>query len=330
MKIQGNEKVKIQKTINDIVTEQFDARTIDHLFMGLRAFSGNYTIFREIADYIAHNDLRNQGITYCSLEAFYLSQKYLMEYTLSSLGLDITIPFPSYIKKLMKYQVDKCDEQQLRNRFNATKGGLKSKIDNLFKDDNKRKMACLRDSKISRSNLEILQYLLSFIASFPAYTQEQILSELLSVMKDNSLVFEEDKLTKQGDKIILCVLTLIHNTKYDLESGRSGECRLSCDKTSLLHSEAKYVDSEGNEVKIDQSFGNLKIHGYVPVNCDKGNFIASFPVITTNLAVEEWCENSLFFIEHQSISNHSFLSKTVRFDRTISINDNFKLVEIAS
>ena len=139
MAIQGNDKLKAQKTIDDIAKGDFDERDIDSLFMGLRAHSFNNEVLREIADFVAHNILRNKGLTNQSLEAFYLSFKYFSEYMTHQKSLDITSPFPIYIKKLMKYQIYKCDENLLREKFNVTQERLKSRIDNLFKDNKKEK-----------------------------------------------------------------------------------------------------------------------------------------------------------------------------------------------
>jgi len=102
----------------------------------LRASSYNNIIFREIADFVAHNDKRDRGLTNQSLEAMYYSLKYFLEYTSPKISLDIAKPFPIWIKKLIKYQVDKIDEEKLREKFSVGKERLKTRIDKGFKDDN--------------------------------------------------------------------------------------------------------------------------------------------------------------------------------------------------
>ena len=79
-KISGNSKEKAQKIVSRIESGKFDEIDVDSLLMLLRAFSNDHLIFREISDFVAHNDERKKGITTNSLEAFYLNLKYFIEY----------------------------------------------------------------------------------------------------------------------------------------------------------------------------------------------------------------------------------------------------------
>lgn len=142
------EKAKAQKVIDKIQDGRFDENDIDNLFMRLRAYSGEHRVFREIADFVAHNDSRYKGMTNASLEAFYLSLQYFVDYPYQDKALDVSHPIPLYIKKLMKYQVDKCDPEQLRSEFKVTPERLKSRIDNYFRDDKKAKTTELQPHKV--------------------------------------------------------------------------------------------------------------------------------------------------------------------------------------
>tara|TARA_Y100001956_G_C4086157_1_gene170747 strand:- start:749 stop:1042 length:294 start_codon:yes stop_codon:yes gene_type:complete len=90
--MKGIEKSKTQKIIDKIQNDNFDENDIDNLFMKLRAYSGGNTVFREIADFVAHNDLRDRGITNQSLQAMYYSIKYFIEYVSPKKTLDIASP----------------------------------------------------------------------------------------------------------------------------------------------------------------------------------------------------------------------------------------------
>lgn len=321
MSIKGNEKAKTQRTIDDIVSGNFDERHIDHLFMSLRAHSDSYFVFKEISHFVAHNDIRNSGITTESLEAFYLSFKYFSEYVSPKNSLDISSHFPIYIIKLMKYQIDKCEESELREKFNVTKNRLKSRIDNLFKIDKKNKIACLKKN-LSESNYKALQYILGFIGSHAAYTQEDIISELIAVLSLNKLTFKESEIKSQGDRIMLCILSLIHNSEYDFEGHKKGCCNISCEKTEILHG-VTYVDEKGEPVEVNQSYGNLQINGYVAVINNENEVTVCYPVIRTNLGVEQWCNESLFSIVKSKGGAHL---RKVDFDGAIGIGENFLLV----
>jgi hypothetical protein len=319
--IKGNERAKAQRTVNDVSAGQFDERDIDHLFISLRAHCGQHKIFREVADFVAHKEIRDEGVTNQSLQAFYLSFKYFSDYVSPKRALDIGMPFPAYIIKLMKYQVDKCDEARLRREFNATKSRLKSRIDNLFKIDNKTRTACL-SKPLSDSNLRVLHHILGFIGSHPAFTQDEIITELIEVVSINRLDFDRDAMLSQQDKIMLCILSLIHESEYDFKGHKTGYCDISCETTALPYG-VNYVDENGNPVKIEQSYGNLQINGrVVVVNSDKEVTVA-YPIITTNLDVEEWCSESLFTIEKSEGGIHF---RKVNFDGPIGVSENFRLV----
>lgn len=281
--IKGNERAKAQRTVNDVSSGRFDERDIDHLFMSLRAHCSQHKIFREIADFVAHSEIRDKGITHQSLEAFYLIFKYFSEYVSLKRALYFGMPFPAYIIKLMKYQVDKCDEAKLRQEFNVTKSRLKSRIDNLFKIDNKARTACLY-KQLTDSNFRALQHLLSFIRSHPAYTQDEIISELIEVLSINRLDFNRSAVLSQGDRIMLCILSLIHESEHDFKGHKTGYCNISCETTAVPHG-VTYID--GKPIKIEQSYGNLQINGHVVVVNSAKEVTVAYPIITTNLDVDE-------------------------------------------
>ncbi|MCK8109134.1 hypothetical protein MTF64_19840, partial [Pseudoalteromonas sp. 2CM41L] len=76
--MKGIEKNKAQKLILKIEKGQFDENDIDSLFMRMRAHSNKMPVFREIADFVAHNDQRDRGcsgqlILATVLESWYLT-----------------------------------------------------------------------------------------------------------------------------------------------------------------------------------------------------------------------------------------------------------------
>lgn len=74
------EKIKAQKIVDKIQSNQFDENDIDGLFMRLRLYSKEQYIFKEIADFVAHNDARDRGLANKSLETMYPRMKYFIEY----------------------------------------------------------------------------------------------------------------------------------------------------------------------------------------------------------------------------------------------------------
>lgn len=74
------EKSKLQKSIQKIESGSFDENDIDNIFMKLRAYSTKFSVFREIADFVAHNDQRDRGLVNQALEHMYLSMRFFLDY----------------------------------------------------------------------------------------------------------------------------------------------------------------------------------------------------------------------------------------------------------
>ncbi len=323
-KVSGTSKIKTQKIITRIESGKFDEMDVDSLFMLLRAFSNNHTIFREISDFVAHNDERKKGITIDSLEAFYLNLKYFIEYISERKELDISNPFPLYIKRLLEFQVDKCKSVDLKSKFDTTKLKLKSKIKSLFEEDKKESTAVLRNIKISKKNIKAIEFLLSFIASIPAFTHKDLLNEIVQVIKDNDLDFDENKFLLQEKRLTLCILMLLHDSKFDFSGHKLGSCKISCENTYIPHN-MQLSNPDGSISQHIGTFGNLQITGSIILDKNGKDLTVSYPLITTNLKVEEWCHENLFMIKPINEMHPNLLYKFVDFDCELNLEDDGKL-----
>lgn len=280
------EKAKAQIVLNRIQRGTFDQLDVDHLFTYLRPYCGEHWVFRDIADLVAHPDARNKGLANKSLEAFYLSIKFLVEYAFQEKKLDPTKPIPLYIKKLMKYQVEKCDPEELRRDFNVTPERLKSRIDNYFKDDKKSKTTELQHHKVGGAQgFAPIGHLLSFIGSVPAFTADELMLELLGVMISNNLEFDEQSLTSQRSAIILCVMLLMHHTNHEFDVDATGSCE--------IHTERSHIDKG----MAPEDFGELQVMGTVNVPDPSGGSLRwSFPIFESGLQAAEYCDASLLVV----------------------------------
>lgn len=318
------EKAKAQKLVLKLESGDFDENDIDNIFMRLRAYSHGKRIFREIADFVAHNDERNQGVSAESLEAFYLSFKYFLEYVSPKKSLDIGSPFPLYIKKLMKYQIDKCNDLDLKEKFNVTKQRFKSRIDTVFFEDKKNKKAFIKKRKISEETIKALQYILGFIGSHPAFDQDQVILELLAVIKANKLNVNEDEILKHSDRITVCVALLLHEATFEYGGHKQGYCKVSCEKTSISYNQI-FVDQDGNPVEHDESFGNLQVLGSVVLEKNGKDLTVCYPLMTTKLSVEDWCDDDMFVVEPITENNPNYLHRKIIFDRELCITEGGKI-----
>jgi hypothetical protein len=312
--IQGNEKIKAQKTLSKIESGKFADTDIDSLFMYLRAFSDDNYVFREVADFVAHNDSRNKGLVNKSLKAFYLRMLLFIEYSYHGKKLDISKPIPLYMKELVKYQIDKCDSKVLLTKFNVTQHKLKAFVDNFFKEDKKNRK--VKVSKTTDHNaVKAISYCLGFIYSYPSITQEVLLDEIILVPSKNQLTFDSLKIRSQSNKIVICVLAFLNKTTFDFDYEK-GFCNISCERTSI----PKDIKNEhGQDIFIDH--GKLQLHGSITVKNGGEDHKICFPVFVTDLKAEDYCHTSLFSI----YSEFDILFQKVLLEGDLSVNKEFKL-----
>jgi hypothetical protein len=110
----------------------------------------------------------------------YLSFKYFTEYVEPGPGLDLTRPFPLYIKRLMQYQIDLKDETILKQQVGLTKRAASPRIDSIFGEDKKTGEAFIRDPKnLSQENSKLIRYLLTHIDFSSSLTQTEIINQLI-------------------------------------------------------------------------------------------------------------------------------------------------------
>ncbi|OCH27154.1 hypothetical protein A6E12_11720 [Aliivibrio fischeri] len=322
------EKNKAQKIVGKIQSGYFDENDLDSLFMRLRAYSNGKPVFREIADFVAHNDKRDRGLANSSLETMYLRMKYFLEYNSPQKSLDISTDFPVWIKKLMMLQVDKFDENELKSKFNVTKQRLKSRIDNGFKENKKEKTASLKQGKLSEDTLKAIQHVMSVLISKPAFTQDDLIDELVDVISINNIPLDKESFLAQADKIALCTMLLLHNATFDYKGHKLGYTKISPEKESISFN-TRFVDANGNEVENIETYGNLHVNGYVVLESDGKDLTIVHPIMTTKLDAELWCENDMFHIETWSEDFPDHLCKKLKISDSLSISNEFKLAHIA-
>lgn len=313
-------KNKMERAVSRIEAGNFDELVVDGLLAGLRQYSRGNTLFRELADFVSHPDERNEGAAIESLEAFYLSIRYFLEYPSEKKALNLSEPFPRYIVKLIKYQIDKCKEGELKEKYNVTKHRLKARIDTIFSIDKKSKMASVKNERVLQNNFSALEHVLSFIGSHPAFEQNEILQAVVDVVRQNDIKMNEDKFREQSEKFMLAVLLLMHEVEFHYGASEPGSCAISCENISISHNQ-QFVDPEGNPVERKETFGNLQLLGHVVVpKGDKGLSVC-YPILCTSLDTETNCHISIFKIEALSNLNPNYLVKKADFNQVLAFTE---------
>ena len=292
--------------------------------MKLRAYCSDYRVFREIADFVAHNDNRDRGLANQALETMYLRMRFFLEYNSPKKALDLSQPFPLWIKRLMIFQVEKCEDEVLKERFNVTASQLKRRIEKSFKSDKKAKIAQYKAGELSENTFEAIQHVMSFISGNAAFTQDQLINELVGVLDSNRLRYDSDVILSLSDKITLCTLLLFHPSEFDIRGHKKAHCEVAAEKSSISHN-AQFVDVEGNPVEHHETFGTLSVLGTVTVKKAEKDLGISHCVMSTNLEVESWCSENLFRIEPLSDEVPNHMCKRIKLDTELAIDKDFKM-----
>lgn len=323
------EKRKAQKLVDKIEHQEFDENDIDGLLLRLRDNAGKYGVFREVAHIAAHSGKRHAGLVRDNLRRFYLSMTHFQEYVSPKKTLDLSQPFPSYVWELMKYEIEKCDESDLRTKFRVSRKSLRNKLEKLFKYDKATRMCELR-KPMPHLTFHAIKYLLGAIRSSPTLADHQIVDEFVGVLRANGLSFEESNFRVSTDRITLCVLLLLHNRTHSYGGTKSGHCLISCGNTGFPTGETSYPLEA-----IDKSrYESLQVNGTVTID-NKGKEVdVCFPVMTTSLPTSQWVDDSLFVLEDiaETLADdyeHWYVWK-FDADADLYINDEFKLSRLTS
>jgi hypothetical protein len=313
MSLPANEAMKAKRLLERLQAGNFDDNDVDSLFMKLREFSTGHAVFREIADFVAHNRARNRGLTNDSVYGTYLSFRYVTEYSLSNNKLTVDHDIPAWIHDLMLMQIERCGQNELKGKFGLSRDRAKKKIGLLYKrDENDRTKCRYTKRNIDDKTFKFLKFILGSIRIHPAYTQEDIIEEFVEVLRTNELLTEcsPGDIRNQGDKIMIAVLCLLHKTNFDLKNNIKGTCKISCENLQ------GYIPQ-----LMPPNFGRLTLNGIIPSQLGSKRFDVSFPVVTTTLDPIEWINKSLYVNKGPSIL-------TLDFDCEWGLDKNFQLMRL--
>lgn len=260
------EKQKAQLIIDRIESGKFDLNDIDNLLMKLRAFSGTCKVFKDVAHFVAHNDERDTGLAKDKMEAMYLRMKFFALYR-SVKNIDFRRPFPTWIKRTLKFQLELLDEETIKKQLGKNKNQVQNILNRSFKDNNKTGNTEIK--KYNEQIFQVIRVLLGWIINFPVYTAEQFIEEFLKVLDMNKIKYSPGELLLQKDKILISVLLLFHKTKFLLKDGNIGHCTL----------------------EVDNETGTLGCAGIVPFDYPgKKYWRLGFPVFSTELKADAWLD----------------------------------------
>jgi hypothetical protein len=322
--ISGTDRSKLQKAVTRIDTGNFDETDLDSVLNGLRQYCGANSVFREVADFLAHRDLRDRGPVRNALRALYLSMTYFRDYSSPKIALAIDRPFPKYIKELMLLEIDKCEDAELRSKFGISGQRLRSKITKVFAVD-KSTGTCVLKGNASAYLVSAMEYLLGAIRSHPPISEDDFFDQLETVLGHNGFTYSDQIISNNRDRLCLCLLLLMHRTDFKYGGPNVGKTEISCGVSSVPIGEIDRAVSPQDWAR----FECLQVNGSVGFKWKDKIVDVQFPILITSLPVVHWTDPSLFVkedIAEQLAENYKHFY-TIKFDAGVDvrIDENFRL-----
>ncbi len=228
-----DEKLKARRALAKIEDGTFDENDLEILMIRLRPYAQDCRIFREAADFVAHNDERNKGLVNESLDAFALSFKYFQEFLKTGENLlPIFDDFPNYVKNLLLYQVGKFSDEDIKERLSMTRHQLRELVRDVVRKGSKPGTCTVRQSTKQRK-IDALGVLLGTIIAKPVFSRAEFMSDLKRVIHINGLELDDEKFTAQESKIVLLFSLLMHRVVFAISEGGSAVCNLRAEDDVL-------------------------------------------------------------------------------------------------
>lgn len=281
MPISKIDKIHTQVLVGKLEGGMLEFADMRSLLLAMRQYIYNFKTIRDLADFVAHANERNQGYLTKHLRGFELSWRFHLEYARNKIQVDAWQEFPSWIVDLMRHHVEIVDESDLRAKFAIDRNKLRSRVDNAFTVNKARKVATLRNKNIKRSHFESITYLTSFFLIGPVYKQGLILEELLSALKVMGVKHDPDAVSKNIGSLILCLLLQIHQSQVVL-NGEVAEFQIS----------ARYEYDENFNVDYSKSFLGVDVAISMDGSGNAPHLVHE--IFSTNVSILAGCDPTMY------------------------------------
>lgn len=239
---------KIKQRITAIEMGAFDEDDVKLLLIEIREKLKGETFLREICDFVAHSD-RNKGICHKKVDVRYAKFKLVEENTERILTSDFieknkdkperffTDAMLNYIQAekiekelfelLILSGIDDIENELFLQYYNLNKNQVKRLITKAYRLD---KGFYIPKTTLYESEFAIIDDLLKFIRGTitgkPAFTEKEIFSDLILGLKRLSTELnykpDLDKIKKNKADLIVCIISLLHDSTFKLFDGTTG------------------------------------------------------------------------------------------------------------
>jgi len=245
------------------------AEDLSRLLLFARDHCDGRRTVREIGDFIAHHADRNKGLITEEARDWFLTTSFVLPLLHGNGILDLG-KLPSNISKVLTASYKRFDARILRNQAGLRYADAYKMLPEIIK-----KLAHNGDGTLSITHahsaceIRLIEVLLSYIISRPAFDSEKLFSEFEASLQSNGLLRKDERNHFASVKPALALLAVseMHNCSVDLENGN--KCRLSA----------------------NVSDGTIAVYAPVPIP-GTPNFVSQ-AIFTSDLQSETYCAQSL-------------------------------------
>lgn len=244
---------KIERILNKIRENDFDDSHIDVLFVTLRELPKSTVNIREIGAFVAHGNVRDQGLINDIMLRNHL-------FISMSFGIDHQIidyqknQFPRYLPELARLQLKLFNDEQIKNALNLKGGQIQRARANIHK-----KNAFLIDGdfcrlteKLGKNEIALLNYSLNRLSAAGGIDYDTLIDEIMTLLEGD---IEADLLSclMVRKKEIFChLLLLLHHVDFKIRKNFTAQTSIKVGENDIVSICGIYpvIYETGDEIKI--------------------------------------------------------------------------------
>lgn len=216
-----NKKLRtdFQYLIKKLENKSFNEEDIKHLYINLRPFFKNDITIREIADFFAHREDRDKGISHQAIDVNYFKVNSISNKTKVNIVKIDNIIFDIILRSIKDYNKP---------------GFENSKAIKLFKKSYDKKYSYFTLNDYSKTNqlVNILNEVFSKIEVREILNEKKIIDSLKSSLRIVNKILKleiniNDLINNCKDDIIICLLSLLNFSSFKLYDGKKGNLILT-------------------------------------------------------------------------------------------------------
>lgn len=305
-------KASIQSRLDKVKNETFAEDDIKLLLIDIRESIRAESLLREFADFIAH-PTRHKGIFNKTLNTRYIklklideqhkkldtelrnkfqTERQLSDFLLS--GVDINKVEKNLFEILFINGLADISEKVFRDHYPLTKKQVQKLLKDSYQLDNKKHFYELKNKKSSALIEDALKFIRGTIQANAVFNQQNFEKEFIKATTRFINILNLDKsyskaIQKNLRPILLCILCLLHDSKFVFHDNHIGTCFLSIypdDNKSLYNKPDKNsliaIISDDIGVQMPLFISNIKISEHLNLDgftLDKLKYMERIPWI---------------------------------------------------